>query len=73
MAREVSAAILHLRYNGRSEELPLAELGLNRQASEAEIKQAVARYLDVACELLAPYVVVRTSQAIIVRPEALYG
>ncbi|MBX5450371.1 hypothetical protein [Thermogemmatispora sp.] len=73
MAERTIEALLHLRYAGRSEELLLSKLGLSWQASDAEIKEAVARHLDVACDRLASYVVVRTNQAIIVRPEALYG
>lgn len=73
MAQQSSVTILHLRYNGRSEELPLAELGLNGRASDAEIKEALAQHLDIASERLASHVVVRTRQAIVVRPEALYG
>jgi hypothetical protein len=64
---------VHLRVNGRSDELTLDTLGLPANATDAQIKVAVARYLDLPATELADHVIVRTSQAIIVRPEAIYG
>jgi hypothetical protein len=64
---------VHIRVAGRSEELTLAELSLQANATDAEIKHAVARYLDLPTLSLANHVIVHTSQAIIVRPEAIYG
>lgn len=64
---------VHLRVNGRSDELTLSTLGLPASATDAQIKVAVARYLDLPATELADHVIVRTSQAIIVRPEAIYG
>lgn len=70
---QVMNQIVHVRYNGRSDELQLAALDLPGNANDAQIKQAVANYLDLALHALDHYVVVRTSSAIIVRPEAIYG
>jgi hypothetical protein len=70
---ELMDGLLHLRYQGRSEELPLATLSLAQSSSDAEIKEAVARHLDATPQELESYVVVRTSKVVIVRPEALYG
>ena len=64
---------VHVRVAGRSEELNLAVLNLQASATDAQIKDAVARYLDLPTMSLAAHVIVRTSQAIIVRPEAIYG
>jgi hypothetical protein len=64
---------VHVRAAGRSEELSLAALGLQADATDAQIKVAVARSLDLPANSLASHVIVRTSQAIIVRPEAIYG
>lgn len=64
---------VHVRVSGRSTELTLAALNLQADAADVQLKDAVARYLDLPAEQLASHVIVRTSQAIIVRPEAIYG
>ncbi len=70
---QITKRAVHIRVAGRSEELTLAELSLQENATDAEIKHAVACYLDLPDLSLATHVVVHTSQAIIVRPEAIYG
>jgi hypothetical protein len=65
--------IVHARIDGRSEELTLAMLNLGENASNEQIKQALACHFDLPARYLDDYAVVRTSQAIIVRPEAIYG
>jgi len=64
---------LHVRFDGRSEELTLAMLGLNGDATDAQIRRAVEGHFDLPAHYLDHHVVVRASQAIIVRPEAIYG
>lgn len=64
---------LHVRFNGRSEELDLAELELHPEASDTDIRAALARRYGRAAAELAEYVIVREPQAIIVRPVAFYG
>ena len=64
---------VHVRIDGRSEELTLAMLDLNDNATNEQIKQALAGHFDLPVHSLDNHVVVRTSQAIIVRPEAIYG
>jgi hypothetical protein len=64
---------LHVRFDGRSEDLDLEALGLGYDAGDAEIRAALARRYDRAVEDLAGYVIVREPQAIIVRPIAFYG
>jgi len=65
--------ILHVRFDGRSEELSLEALNLSRSASDSQIKEAVATHFQRPARTFEGYVVVRNSQAIIVRPEAIYG
>ena len=65
--------IVHVRFDGRSEELTLAQLDLNAQATDVQIRRAVEGHFDLPARSLENHVVVRTSQAIIVRPEAIYG
>jgi hypothetical protein len=64
---------VHIRFHGRSEELTLAMLHLTSHATDAQIKQAIAHHFDLPAHSLHDHVVVRNSQAIIVRPEAIYG
>jgi hypothetical protein len=72
MAQLINHAV-HLRIDGRSEELTLALLDLNDTATDAQIKQAITGHFDLPAHYLDNHVVVRTNQAIIVRPEAIYG
>ena len=69
----IAPAVVHLRLDGRSEELPLAALDLPLGADDTQAKAAVARYLQRSDKDLERHVVVRTSSAIIIRPEAVYG
>lgn len=64
---------LHVRFNGRSEDLDLAALELGCDASDTELRVALARRYDCAVDDLASYVITREPQAIIVRPIAFYG
>jgi hypothetical protein len=64
---------LHIRFAGRSEDLDLAELELNREASDADLRIALARRYDCSVKDFYDYLIVREPQAIIVRPVAIYG
>lgn len=64
---------LHVRFNGRSEELTPPQLGLQPGMTDAELRTALARRYDCAMADLEKYVIVREQQAIIVRPVAIYG
>jgi hypothetical protein len=65
--------VLHVRFDGRSEELSLESLNLSSTASDAQIKQALATHFQRPARTFDSYIIVRNSQAIIVRPEAIYG
>jgi hypothetical protein len=64
---------LHVRFNGRSEDLDLAMLELGHGASDTELRVALARRYDCAVDDFANYLIAREPQAIIVRPIAFYG
>ena len=70
---QLTHRLVHVRVAGRSEELTLAALNVQADATDAQLKDALACHLDLSPAQLAHHVVVRTSQAIIVRPEAIYG
>jgi hypothetical protein len=59
---------LYIRLNGHSEELDLRELGLSPDASDTELRTALARHYECDRALLYDYLIVRQSQAIIVQP-----
>lgn len=64
---------LHVRFNGRSEDLDLETLGLHSAASDAELRAALASRYDCPVDDFTDYVIVREPQAVIVRPVAFYG
>jgi hypothetical protein len=64
---------LHVRFDGRSDELTLGTLGLDRQAGDQTIKQAVARYYERPVHAFDDYVLARYEHAVVLRPEAIYG
>lgn len=64
---------LHVRFQGRSEDLTLKELELLPEAGDADLRAALARRYDVTPAALDGCVIVREKQAIIVRPIAYYG
>lgn len=66
--------MIHIRFEGRSRDVREQELNVQAGFNEAQIKEAVARHLNVAPEKLDFYVVDRTANGdFIVRPEAIYG
>ncbi len=64
---------IHVRFDGRSAELPAAMLRLGNTPDDMQIKRAIASHFDLPFSYLDNYVVVRNSNTIIVRPEAIYG
>lgn len=65
---------VHIRYKGKSYDTNSEELGLpDDVASEADLKQAVSRHLDVALAEVSELVVERTDEGIVLRPQAPFG
>ncbi len=65
--------VIHVRFDGRSEELTVATLGLPDTSHDGELKQAVARHFDLPLLYFDTYAIVHARNAIIIRPEAIYG
>jgi hypothetical protein len=65
--------IIHVRFDGRSEELTATMLHLAIPATDSQIRQAIVSHFDLPANHLDDHVIIRTSDAIIVRPEAIYG
>jgi hypothetical protein len=67
-------AVVHVRFDGRSLDIALADLDAGPQSADLEIKRALARHLEVPVEKLRDYVVDRHQTGnITVRPEAVFG
>jgi hypothetical protein len=71
--------VLHIRFEGRSFDVPLADVlsgdrDLGTSLGDADIKRSLARYLDVAEEKFRDYVIDRHETGnLTVRPEAVFG
>ena len=66
--------MIHVRFEGRSFDFTEGQLGVQTLTSDQELKERLARRLEVSPDSLQPYVVDRTQRGdMIVRPEAVYG
>ena len=66
--------MVHIRFEGRSLDIPETQLGITRGMSDVTVKEQVSRHLDVNTNRLSVYVVDRRpSGDLIIRPEAVYG
>ena len=69
-----NANTLHVRFEGRSFDVPLADLDVGTASSDREVKQRLAGYLDVREATLRHYVIDRHETGnLTVRPEAVFG
>ena len=67
-------AVVHIRFDGRSLDVPLAELDVADNANDADIKRAVARHLEIAEARLSDYVLDRHETGnVTIRPQAVFG
>jgi len=74
MVKANEGHLLHIRFEGKSADIPLNDLDVGRISSDGDIKLAVARYLDVPVEKFRHYVVDRHETGnLTVRPEAVFG
>jgi hypothetical protein len=65
---------VHIRFEGQSRDIPIRTLDIGDGSSDSEVREALARYLDVSVRKLQAYVVERhTSGNMTVRPEAVFG
>lgn len=74
MAPQLANAVVHVRFEGRSRDVPLGDLDLGPFASDADVKRALARHLAVPEARFRDYVVDRHETGnLTVRPEAVFG
>jgi hypothetical protein len=68
------APVVHIRFDGRSFDIPLSDLDIGTLSSDVEVKRALAGYLNVAEVKFHDYVVDRHQTGnLTVRPEAVFG
>ena len=66
--------VVHIRFEGRSLDIPLPELDLGPLSNDADIKRAVAVHLEVPEGKFRDYVVDRHDTGnLTVRPAAVFG
>jgi hypothetical protein len=66
--------MLHLRFEGRSYDIPQDQLRLSQAITDQQLFQRLARHLDVSVKDFRHHVVDRRPNGVvIVRPEAVYG
>ena len=69
-----SFGVLHLRFEGRSCDVPLNDIDVGNMASDEQVKNRLAAYLDVPEQRFQFYVVDRHETGnMTVRPEAVFG
>ena len=66
--------VLHVRFDGLSLDIPLANLELGADSADRRVKRALARHLAVPEGRLEDYTIDRHETGnITVRPEAVFG
>ena len=66
--------VLHVRYAGRSLDVPLVGLDLTSASPDREVKQRLAAYLETTPRSLEAYVLDRHANGnMTLRPEAVFG
>ena len=71
---KVNDAVVHVRFAGRSFDVSLNTLDLGYGADDGDVKQTLARHLEVHPTRLRDYVVDRHGNGnLTLRPEAVFG
>jgi hypothetical protein len=71
----VARGQLHIRYNGESIDVPLADLDIGDISTEQQIRSAAAEHLGFPVSKLAAYQVDRNTETgdVTLRPQAIFG
>lgn len=71
---EKAVTVVHIRFEGRSLDIPQGDLDVGTASSDNQVKRALARYLEVPEAKLRDYVIDRHETGnMTVRPEAVFG
>ena len=69
-----SRPVVHVRFAGRSFDVPLEALGATERTDERRLREALASYLEVGVGRLEDYVLDRHANGnLTLRPEAVFG
>jgi hypothetical protein len=72
--RQQGVKVVHIRFEGRSVDVPQADLDVGAASSDNDIKRTLARYLETPEAKLRDYVIDRHDTGnMTVRPEAVFG
>ena len=72
--RQDGVKVVHIRFEGRSVDIPQSDLDVGAASSDNDIKRALARYLETPEAKLRDYVIDRHDTGnMTVRPEAVFG
>ena len=74
VAQANDSPLLHIRFDGRSFDIPLADLDVGQMSSDADVKRTLSGYLNVPEAKFRDYTVDRHDTGnLTVRPEAVFG
>jgi len=74
MTEQVQEAVIHIRFEGKSHDIPVSECDIGQASSDKQVKEAVANFLEVEVDKLENYVVEHHENGnFSVRPEAVFG
>ena len=66
--------VVHVRFNGRSFDVPLTALHVGHASHDGDVKRALAGHLEVPVNRLSDYVLDRHANGnVTLRPEAVFG
>lgn len=69
-----NAPVAHIRFRGKSWDIPVSELDLSGLSDDDQVRAAVANYLEVPVADLRFYVIERHANGnLTIRPEAVFG
>src|SRR5437764_14272120 len=72
--RQEGVKVVHIRFEGKSLDVPQGDLDVGAASSDNEIKRALAGFLEVPEARLRDYVIDRHETGnMTVRPEAVFG
>ena len=74
MAENENVPVLHVRYAGRSDDIPLGDLDIGAASPDREVHKRLAIRLNIQVGALRDYIVDRHANGnMTVRPEAVFG
>ena len=74
MTTQVQKAVIHIRFEGKSHDIPVSEMDIGESSTDEQIKTAVAGFLQVEPSALENYVIAHHKNGnFTIRPEATFA